>query len=685
MQLFRIEWGKMMLRQRGVLILALYFILKLVLLVVTDVPYHEERITFSEQYHKYLEQVRGKYTKEKGDFLEKEAEKIEAAKGQLDSLRQDYYSGKISEEEYGQEKQKLSETLKNKDGYEALYQQYLYVCEGKSNHYFMDDNGWSGLLSDNHPDFLLILVLLLLVTPVLCREYETQMDVLMLTSRQGSQNRRGKMLLAMGISLVVGLGSSLMELFFYSVKYGLPDGSFPLQSVEYFGSSTARLSLWQVWFAGMGLRLVGCVLLVFGILFFASLMKKVALTVLVVFALAVLPYMGLPGSARIRLPLPVSFLMGADFWRGNQYQTDEVSGKDVLIYAEVTGREMAVLMVMTAVILAFFVVVVVLRNRNRYDGMGKMIFSKKAGTFLVLILTSSTLILSACSREGYRKATGTSQREEFCYNTKTAGEYRDGSLCVSVTIEDDKPILSEMDGTEKDLVRTPLLEMEKGAGGNAEIKGIFGDNDAIYYMKEEKERSVDRVGVYNSDIDMVSIVRLDKESRQEEIIFEKEISSGNSVLGIDYAVNNRWSFLETCKNFFLSNSFIFFLDSKNRVRQVNRKTGEITLLDVYWDDNIAFDGERIYYQDDAGVLCSYCVTDEKTERHEKIIMNSFYFQGKYIYYVNCLDHDKIYCYDLQKKQEKKVVDCSAIYVTSLKGELIYTAKRDGKEYKIDER
>lgn len=683
MQLFCFEWGKMMLRQRGLLILVLYFVLKLTFLVVMDVPYHEERITFGEQYQKYLEQVHGKYTETKGDFLEKEAEKFKETAERLVSVRQDYYGGKISEKEYETERQELSEILKNKDGFEALYQQYLYVCEGKKDHYFLDDNGWSGLLSDNHPDFLLILALILLVTPVLCREYETQMDVLMMTSRQGWESRRGKIFLSLGVSLAMGFGSSVMELLFYFFKYGLPDGSFPLQSIEYFGSSTARLSLRQVWLAGTGMRLVGCVLLVIGILFFASLMKKVALTVLAVIALAVLPYLGLNSNTLIRLPLPVSFLMGADFWRGSQYQTDEVSGKDVLVYGEVMGREMAVLLMLAVIFLAFFVVVVVLRNRNQYEGMRKMIFSKRAGVFLAMLLAGSSLTLSGCCGEGDRKGTGTAPRGEVCYNAKTAEEYQDESLCMSVAMEDDKPVLSEMDRTGEDLVRNPLSAMGKGAGGNAEIKGIFGDTDAIYYMKREEERSVNRLGVYNSDVDTVSVVRLDKESRQEEIIFEKDVSLGNNVLGIDYAVNNRWHFLSLCGDFFLNKRFFFFVDSDNRIRQVNRKTEEITLLDVRWEDNIAFDGEKIYFQDDAGVLCSYCVSDGKVERHENVIMRSFYLQGKCVYYVNCLDRDKVYCYDLQREEEKKVVDCPAIYVTGQKGELVYIGKRDGKEHKIN--
>lgn len=677
MQLFRFEWEKMMLRQKGLLIFTVYFILQLAVLAATDAPYHEEQITFKEQYQKYLEQVRGKYMKEKGVFLEKEAEKIEGAEERMASVRRDYYGGEISEKEYERERQNISEILKNKNGFEALYQQYLYVCEGKENHYFLDNNGWSGLLSDNHPDFLLILALVLLVTPVLCREYETQMDVLMFTSRQGKESRRAKVFLSLAISLLAGFGSSLVQLVFYFVKYGLPDGSFPLQSVEYFGSSTTTLSLWQTWLAGTGMKLFGCLLLVFEILFFASLVKKVALTVLAVVASAVLPYLGLNSDALLRLPLPVSLLMGADFWKGSQYQADELSGEDVLVYQEVTGTEMMIMLAMMVLILTVFAVVVALRNRNQYEGIGKKFFTMRAGTFFALIMAGSSLVLTGCSAHGKMEQGG------VCYNAKTAEEYRDDSLRVSFPEDGGNPLLSEENRMETELVKNPLLEIGKGAGGSAEIKGIFGDDGAIYYLKKETELQMNRVGSYNSDVDTVSVVRVDKNSRQEKVIFEKDISLGNNVLGIDYAVNNKWYYLRTCKGFFLNDSYMFFIDSENRVRQVNRKTGEIMVLDIQWNDNIAFDGENIYFQDEAGILCAYCIQKGKTERYEKVIMSSFYLQGKYIYYVNCLDQDKLYRFDLQKKETEKIADCSVIYVTSKNGELIYTGKRNGENHKLN--
>lgn len=678
MRLFRFEWEKMMLRQRGLLILIVYFILQLAVLAVTDAPYHEERMTFREQYQKYLKQVRGKYTEEKGNYLEREAEEIERAAERIVSVRQDYYDGKISEKEYEQERQEIAEILRNKNGFEALYEQYLYVCEGKGNHYFVDDNGWSGLLSDNHPDFLLILALVLLVTPVLCREYETQMDVLMLTSRQGRESRRAKVFLSLTVSLLMGLGSSLMELAFYSVKYGLPDGSFPLQSAEYFGNSTMAFSLWQTWLAGTGMQILGCLLLVLEILFFASLVKKVALTVLAVIASAVLPYLGLDSGALLRLPLPVSFLMGADFWKGSQYQADEVSGKDVLIYREVTGREMMILLAVAVAILVIFAVAVTLRNRNQYDGEGKKSLSVRAGTFLALLMAGSSFVLVGCSAHGEMERGGA-----VCYNEKSAEEYRDDSLCVSFPENGGVPILSEENGVGEELVKSPLLSMGKGAGGSADIKGVFGDGSAVYYMKEETERQMNRVGRYHSDVATVSIVRVDQKSRQEEIIFEQDVSSGKSVLGIEYAVNNRWEFLSTCSRFFLNDSYLFFLDSENRIRQVDRETGEITFPDIHWNDNIGFDGEKIYFQDEEGMLCAYCIDEGKTERYEKVVMSSFYLQGKYVYYVNCLDQDKLYRFDLQRRETEKIVDCSAIYVTSKDGGLIYMEKGSGEDHKLN--
>lgn len=672
MQLFRLEWEKMMRRQRGAVILLLYFVLEFMLLVVTDTPYHAKRQEAGGQYRHYLSELRGPYSKEKAAFMEQEAKDMEAAKKTLISLRKAYRMGEISEKEYGTKRKEANRILQKKEGFEAIYEQYLYICEGRKNRYFIEENGWSGLLSDSQPDFLLLLTMLFLVTPVLCREYETQMDVLILTGKQGRECRRGKLLLCLSVALLLGVGSSLLELYFYSVKYGLPNGSYPLQSVEYFGSSTAHLSLWQAWLAGTGMQLAGCLLFVLEILLFASLLKKVALTILVVTSTAILPYLGVSASMFIRLPLPVSFLMGVDYWKGNQYMAEEMLGTAILTYKEVSEREVTFLLAAGILLAVVFVLAIILRNRNRYDGKRRRPFGKKTA---VLLLSVSVVLLSGCSGQDGQSGKG------ICYNSKTSDEYRDAVHRVYIPEDGGRPQIEEADGTETELVRDPLSVMEAGVGGSASVENIFGDADAFYYTEEESEARIDRVGVYNSTIDMFRVVRVDKKSTREEIIFEKETSSGNTVLGIEYSIPNQWRFLETCSGFFLNNSFLFFIDSDNKIRQVDRRTGKLTLPGIEQKDgNLAFDGEMIYYLDDENVLCGYCAANGKTKRYTDSMASSFYLQGTYIYYVNSLDDDTIYRLDLQTDGAEKVLDCPAIDISSENGRLCYTDRKQMEEH-----
>ena len=666
-----------MLYRKGIVTLILYFIMELAILSVTDEPYHTDRFTFEKQYQTYLKQVQGKCTDEKEAYLEKEAEKIAETEDFMAALQEKYYCGEISEREYKKSRKEASGVLKNKDGFEALYQQYLYVCEGKENHYFLNDNGWSGLLSDSRADFLSILVLTLWITPVFCREYETGMDTLIFISRQGRSARNRKIAISILLSLSAGLGTSLMEFLFYLNKYGLPNGGYPIQSIEYFGNSAANFSLWQIWSMGMGMKLLGCVYFSLEVLFLSSVLKKPALTALTAIATAVIPYIFLPDTIFSRLPIPVNFLKGADFWKGSQYQTDLLTGKERLIYRELSGKEIVFLILMAVCICILFTVVIAVRNKNQFDVIRhkrsfgeKLVSGKSWFPFLVIF----TIVLSGCS---LKETTG--MEEKISYNSKTSDEYWDGSLYVFVS-EDNSPVMSDDYGTEQKLASDPLLEMGENAGRSTEISEIFGNRDSIYYLEMETEFPLDKVGINNSTRETARIVRVDKETHQESIIFEKDVSAGKNILGIEYAVNNKWNFLKECQSFFLNESFLFFISNDGKIRRVNRKTMDITLLRMQLKENIAFDGENIYFLDDDNMLCSYQSIDGTTKRLKKVIASSFYLYENSIYYTNYLDHEKIYKYNLAEEKAECVVDCRADSVSMEKGKLYYIAKGNGTKY-----
>ena len=47
----------------------------------------------------------------------------------------------------------VNTVLAHEHGFEAVYQQYLYICENTGNRYFLNTNGWAGLFSAQTLDF----------------------------------------------------------------------------------------------------------------------------------------------------------------------------------------------------------------------------------------------------------------------------------------------------------------------------------------------------------------------------------------------------------------------------------------------------------------------------------------------------------------------------------------------------
>lgn len=171
MSRFMYEVKKIMLCQRGLFYIALVLLFGTVWLVLSDNPYDSAMEQYKNEYEWYLEKVNGYCTEESSLYLEQEAERIAKAKERQNSILENYYDGKISESEYKKESQEMEKILERQNGFEVIYQQYLYICENAGNRCFLQTNGWTGLLGKGTLNFILFLGILLIVTPVFCSEY----------------------------------------------------------------------------------------------------------------------------------------------------------------------------------------------------------------------------------------------------------------------------------------------------------------------------------------------------------------------------------------------------------------------------------------------------------------------------------------------------------------------------------
>jgi len=136
------------------------------------------------------------------------------------------------------------------------------------------------------------------------------------------------------------------------------------------------------------------------------------------------------------------------------------------------------------------------------------------------------------------------------------------------------------------------------------VQAIYADAAYIYYMTSRTEQYVDRVGSYNSTFTQVSIVQLNTETFEKQVVFGKITDSGRSLLGIDYTVGDTWMFLQYCYGFFLNADSLFFI-TNDGITEVGRTIQRTKLLDIPTNGNIAFDGRTIYYINEDSLLTAY--------------------------------------------------------------------------------
>ncbi|MDE6892920.1 MAG: ABC transporter permease, partial [Lachnospiraceae bacterium] len=305
---FMYEVKKIMRCQRGLFYTALVFLLGTVWLAVSDSPTDNAMEQYKNEYDWYLEKVNGYCSDEASLYLEQEAVRIAKAKEKQSTLLENYYDGKISESEYKKENREIERVLEHQNGFEVIYQQYLYICENVGNRFFLQTNGWMGLLGKGTLNFILFSGILLLVTPVFCSEYSCQMDALLLTAREGRKSALYKLLIMIAVVLFLSLGISLIEYGFYRFKYGLPDGDYPIQSIRYFADCSKGISLLEGYvYIGL-LRMFGGVFLTILLMLISVLAKRYAVTLLTGAASVIIPYIGLSKTGVYRLPLPLPFL-----------------------------------------------------------------------------------------------------------------------------------------------------------------------------------------------------------------------------------------------------------------------------------------------------------------------------------------------------------------------------------------
>ena len=659
---FMYEVKKIMLHQRGLFYTALVLLFGTVWLALSDSPINNAMEQYKNEYEWYLEKVNGYCTDESSLYLEQEAGRIAEAKEKQSTLLENYYDGKISESEYKKESREIEKVLEHQNGFEVIYQQYLYICENAGNRCFLQTNGWMGLLGKDTLNFILFLGILLLVTPVFCSEYSCQMDTLILTSREGRKSSLYKLLIMIVVVLFLSLSISLIEYGFYRFKYGLPDGDYPIQSIRYFADSSKSISLLEGYvYIGL-LQMFGGVFLTILLMFISVLAKRYAITLLIGAVSVIIPYIGLSKTCIYRLPLPLPFLLGTDFFAGNIVLSDALMGDDKIIFAEVDTATLLTLLFVSILLCTLAAVWILRCNSNRW--LIKSRQKKRAAAFTVML--SLALVVTGCSGRGkIKSAVYNSSANYDCMGyeiIRDAGTF-------------DYYLKNTSTGETYPLACSPMFGV---FSDEEEVRAFYVCPPYLYYTTSVMESYVNRVGNYNSNITKVSVIELNLDTFEEKTIFEQITNSGRSLFGIDYEMGDKWKFLDFHYAFFLNDEIIFFVGNDG-ITQVNRFNGKIVKLDIPTNGNISFDGESIFYKNEQEVLTRYYVSDNETYTYENIVAYDFCMDEQSIYYVSRTDGGCLYSCGKDGNNKELISNIPAMAVTCDTSNIYVLAKESGEE------
>lgn len=674
MSLLFYEMKKMFIYKKGILLISIVIILEILNLIIIDTPRNPEIEVNYSQYNYYLDKLKGPHSDKVEQFFLDESKRMSDAKITLNKVYNDYYNGDILEQEFLSLSEPLEDILQNEVGFNLIFEQNMYVRENPINRYFIFTNGWDGLLSNESIDLLFFMLILVLVTPVFCAEFKSEMNLLHVTVKKGNKiHILTKICMVLVTVIVLSIVLSLIKYGFYQVKYGLENGHYPLQSLEYFSTSNKNITLLSAFIWISIFKTFGYMIFAVTIMFFSVVMKNYALTLFSSVSI-IIPYLILTlESSKYFIPGPLGFMTATGFFKGDEYSYNIFTDQKVLEFEEVSLLSIFILLLINLAISCLVMRYIFKKQINNWSIKKNFnILSKFIKNMFILFF--STIILVGCSPnniEVEEKRGGI-----FNYSTRESFENEDYKFSVSKTDLDGRKIIFEnkKNGEVENLIRNPVQSF-------IDIKdSVYGNGDYVYYMQYGYKNSL-----FYKDVINFSIIEIDTSSFKEKVIFEKNLKSKDfSLIGStnENELKNSYYFL-SIESFFLDDKKIYLI-GQDKISQVDRRTGEIKVIITSPNlVNVGFDGQNIYYTNKKNQIVRYNVKNEIENTMLDLITNYFLLTENELIFINRKDQYKIYTLNLDNFKTRKVTEESVVNFSYDNNFIYYESKNSLDSYRVD--
>ena len=631
------EWKKLLIGRRGLWLIAVFLLAELAGIILFTEPYDKALEENREVYESYLSPLTGSLTAEKRAFVESEMDRLEQVHRKMEQLKQDYYSGSILEEEYRNSFQVLHQDDKRYPGFMKVYNQYIFVRE-QENRSFLYTGGWETLLTNQRPDYLYLILLIIVLSPIFCEEYASGMNKILITQKYSSKYHVAvKLGVALTLTAILTAILQCMELIYCAAVFGLPHGNFTIQSLHSFATASKMLTLWQAFALQFVLKEIGYCYAAILLLFLSVLVKKYALTLMAGTGILILPFLTVENSdAFLRIPAPWALMLGNIYLSGSKTYLDNQTGEMVTMVNEVSITEIGLLV--GVVLLIALCMILVIRRKNSNYQMPRHSWRRITGIICIV-----TLFLSGCGK----------QAESVIYNSSSAA-WCESEKYVLINTQQGAVLIDKQANTCYPFPIDACSEETVFLSSN-----FFYAEGKAYYVRDERYHPSG--GFDYLVTDSYDLMHMDLNSLVETVRYQWNTEQ-TSFFGLLEKENTETQPTKI-NTFFIHNNNLCYLEG-NTLYKMNLLTGENELyLDTLNSQDIAYDGKHLYYLDIYNRLVIRDLENETEQAIDKVVADRFLLAPSGIYFLNRRDNNTPYFWNIPSSDIIKLGDmpASAIY------------------------
>ena len=603
------EWHRIWIKQRFLLLLPLFLVLQLVVLV-SEKPCIDSSVEQNrDAYLAYISPISGKLTNQTAQKLENDHKQLLQDSEEYTEMRDAYINDTITTEEYQAAVAAMEPQLQRKPVLELAHWYYEFIKEYPDDRYFMYTNGWEAFLAQDRVDIFLLLFVMLMAASLFGLDYETNAFQMIQTTEGG----RRKLFLVRELTALCSIAVScvlffVMEYAYFSLRYGLPLPTAPLQSLPSFRNSPCTLQIWELT-AGIWLSKMSGLFLVLQVMTACMMWTRNAWVSLGIGGTLIgAPFAIFNQTAIIYYFQPLGLLLGCGYFKGkaDYVMTDNM----VLLTTGSAGIPRSDLFLILCITITAGVLLFCLSYR---------IYSKQITLRAVCLAAAMALLLNGTAITA-AAALSERQHERFT-NTYSSGQgYSDGEFCYVLH----EGLLAENAAESFSILRDVTSKQN-------DLTDMYKDEQYVYYVEQDADS-----GEYTYH--RISLSDYHDECFYRELRGYRNQQKKTKYLGLIGQINienvdDDTYTKEVLSDFWVDNGWIYTADDYG-IRRVDPKSGKKEqLTDTSISGGcIAYDKGKLWYADLQNRVYSVEIESGKTEELPISKCSRLYVCGGVLYF-----------------------------------------------------